>query len=448
MTYLQLFGLAFIVLHSISILFITKLSLAKRLFLAFWMALFVMGVPKIYAYLPTVAFAAICLFALSIYVITLFFQESMALKDRLFRKPRRSTVANRGRDIEDGAPFSVSSPETAPASLVNSAVSLASAPVASKPETTAEVSSAEMSSAAVQPTGRAIPSADQGQGAGAAAQPEEQSLVSDMLQKLEQIDTLMSTDRATAAEAKAETERLSETLLAFDRQAEAGRQKASTPGDSAAEKSAGQGSSLEAMFFGSNQKAAAEQPKRPSASLNADKEVHPLTEAEEEVLLNEIDDIIASHTDLEKEWSAKEAAADPIPVHYVSSTNTLVPSIGDSKAAADPNADVFTLRPIAEQTIEIIKEKQGEDGLLSVEEQLDKELYFQFLLYESKELLTMGMYQETVDYLKEILIDSYDKALRREALALLESIRVDLYHPNNLGFMDKDLKKLEERKVL
>lgn len=440
MTYLQLFALAFAILHSISVLFINKLSLAKRLFLAFWMALFVLGVPMIYSYLPSVAFIAVCLIALSVYVITLFYQESKALKNHLFRKPRqRSKAVDTFWDEETDNQYA--GDHTGAVSIVNATGAMAESlgaesqqPSQTQTSQTPVTSQASLATELPETSQTATENLLDG----------ESSLLADMLKKLDQIDNLLSSDDMTAEEASAETERLSESLQAFDQDR--------TLGDREQETSS---LSLEDMFYEKEETPASVQDTAspqsdPSEGYKVEEAAPSPTEVgmvEEQLLLDEIDDIIASHTDLEKEWSSQETAGKSegtvSPLRPVSERKPVVP-----ETTATTDSDVFTLRPIAEQTIEIIKEKQDEDGLLSVEEQLDKELYFQFLLYESKELLTLGMYQETVDYLKEILIDSYDKVLRREALELLESIKVDLYHPKALGDRTRDYKKLEERKVL
>lgn len=457
MTYLQQFGLGFVVLHTISIMFINRISLGKRLFLAGWMALFVLGAPMIYAYVPNLAFIAIGIFAVVVYVITLFYQESKALKRRLFGPRRRTMSMEDLWDIEDD---SASVPYTGlgATSIVSSAND--AGPSQAQPAEVANQQVGGTPREALQPAPATQPqtvtTAGQEEQAGQA------SLLNDMLSKLEQIDHLMSTDAADVAQATAETERLAESLKAFDRPASATEPVKPSQQDSQASKA-----SLESLFYGTSQ-AEAQDPSQVAgqgglSALTGDKfaqplsatvkeeDILPLTEAEEEELLSEIDDIIASHTDLESERSKDQASAKSSRAsrneEVLPSETALVPGAGAVAPTAD-QSEVFTLKPIAEQTIEIIKEKQDQDGLLSVEEQIDKELYFQFLLYESKELLAMGMYQETVDYLKEILIDSYDKTLRRDALELLESIKVDLYHPKLLGDMNKDYKKLEERKVL
>ena len=52
----------------------------------------------------------------------------------------------------------------------------------------------------------------------------------------------------------------------------------------------------------------------------------------------------------------------------------------------------------------------------------DKEVYFQFLLLESQELLASNAVQEAESYLKEIVQGSSDQNLRQEAFNMLDKI--------------------------
>lgn len=54
------------------------------------------------------------------------------------------------------------------------------------------------------------------------------------------------------------------------------------------------------------------------------------------------------------------------------------------------------------------------------EENSKKQVYYQFLLFEIHDLLENGEISETINYIKEILLDSQDPAFRKDAMGLLE----------------------------
>lgn len=89
MVYLLIFGLAFSVLHAISILSVSRISMKKRIFLAVWMTLFVMGVPMFFQYLPRPVFIAICIVAIGTYLTLLFSQELKSVGNIALRSQKK-----------------------------------------------------------------------------------------------------------------------------------------------------------------------------------------------------------------------------------------------------------------------------------------------------------------------------------------------------------------------
>ncbi|TCD46591.1 hypothetical protein D3X11_04190 [Streptococcus sp. X16XC17] len=143
---------------------------------------------------------------------------------------------------------------------------------------------------------------------------------------------------------------------------------------------------------------------------------------EEEEILREIEVIFSEHKDLET----------PVTLHNTQTQDEVI----------------LTIDPLSGEAADWGRTQKIAEPYFDTEEQIDKEIYFRFLLFEIRELLVLGFYQEAVDYLKEILIDSYDKEIRRNALCLLELIRVELYNPHISESIRNKYKFLEERKVL
>lgn len=439
MHFLLVIGLGFIVVHTISILFIKRLSYVKRISLAGIMAALVIGVPIIYPYLNKIILAVIILATLALYGYLLLFHGNSVFDDFEADDEFENIAINR--------PVALQEVEINNSGLSNqTSMSYSAAP---QFESVTDLTQTASYSANIL-SDEVTQSVTYGQTATESAdmtRESESALLSDMLKKLEQIDTLLTheetqesvVEEPPVVEAVQATEAIQTARPAIEMVVE---EPITVNPDASVI-----ASPLEEMF--SEEVAHTAELEEKMAGKTLAKDLHPedvpvLTQAEEEELLDEIEHIIASQVETQNAQSRQTVDwSDSNAVHAnalaVNADNTVLSAKGD---------DVFTLKPVDEQTLEKIREKQEEDGLISVEEQLDKELYFQFLLYESKELLMMGMYQETVDYLKEILIDSYDKNLRRNALEILESVKVELYHPQLTGNMNQEYKYLEERKVL
>lgn len=82
MAYFLPFGAGLIALHTISILFVSRISLIKRLFLVVWVMLFAIGAPFLFQKVPGIAFVGLCALALAVYMVLLFSQELAPVKKR------------------------------------------------------------------------------------------------------------------------------------------------------------------------------------------------------------------------------------------------------------------------------------------------------------------------------------------------------------------------------
>ena len=89
MAYFLPFGAGLIALHTISILFVSRISLIKRLFLVVWVMLFAIGAPFLFQQVPGIAFVGLCALALAVYMVLLFSQELAPVK--------RATASARSR---------------------------------------------------------------------------------------------------------------------------------------------------------------------------------------------------------------------------------------------------------------------------------------------------------------------------------------------------------------
>ena len=90
MAYFLPFGAGLIALHTISILFVSRISLIKRLFLVVWVMLFAIGAPFLFQQVPGIAFVGLCALALAVYMVLLFSQELAPVK-------KKATVSTRSR---------------------------------------------------------------------------------------------------------------------------------------------------------------------------------------------------------------------------------------------------------------------------------------------------------------------------------------------------------------
>lgn len=82
MAYFLPFGAGLIALHTISILFVSRISLIKRLFLVVWVMLFAIGAPFLFQQVPGIAFVGLCALSLAVYMVLLFSQELAPVKKR------------------------------------------------------------------------------------------------------------------------------------------------------------------------------------------------------------------------------------------------------------------------------------------------------------------------------------------------------------------------------
>ena len=90
MAYFLPFGAGLIALHTISILFVSRISLIKRLFLVVWVMLFAIGAPFLFQQVPGIAFVGLCALALAVYMVLLFSQELAPVK-------KKATASSRSR---------------------------------------------------------------------------------------------------------------------------------------------------------------------------------------------------------------------------------------------------------------------------------------------------------------------------------------------------------------
>ena len=71
---------------------------------------------------------------------------------------------------------------------------------------------------------------------------------------------------------------------------------------------------------------------------------------------------------------------------------------------------------------DILKAEEAAEARPAAATAGDKEVYFQFLLLESQELLASNAVLEAENYLKEIVQGSSDQNLRQEAFNMLDKI--------------------------
>jgi len=107
----------------------------------------------------------------------------------------------------------------------------------------------------------------------------------------------------------------------------------------------------------------------------------------------------------------------------------LLKGITDILKAEEVQIKASSVAPAADETEEDLLQKITD--ILKAEEAAearqaatagDKEVYFQFLLLESQELLASNAVQEAESYLKEIVQGSSDQNLRQEAFNMLDKI--------------------------
>ena len=108
----------------------------------------------------------------------------------------------------------------------------------------------------------------------------------------------------------------------------------------------------------------------------------------------------------------------------------LLKGIADILKAEEAQVKAASVAPAADETEEdllqkitdILKAEEAAEAQPAATTAGDKEVYFQFLLLESQELLASNAVQEAESYLKEIVQGSSDQNLRQEAFNMLDKI--------------------------
>jgi len=108
----------------------------------------------------------------------------------------------------------------------------------------------------------------------------------------------------------------------------------------------------------------------------------------------------------------------------------LLKGITDILKAEEAQVKTASVSPAADETEEdllqkitdILKAEEAAEARPATTTAGDKEVYFQFLLLESQELLASNAVQEAESYLKEIVQGSSDQNLRQEAFNMLDKI--------------------------
>lgn len=108
----------------------------------------------------------------------------------------------------------------------------------------------------------------------------------------------------------------------------------------------------------------------------------------------------------------------------------LLKGIADILKAEEAQVKAVSVAPAADETEEdllqkitdILKAEEAAEVQPAATTAGDKEVYFQFLLLESQELLASNAVQEAESYLKEIVQGSSDQNLRQEAFNMLDKI--------------------------
>ena len=100
----------------------------------------------------------------------------------------------------------------------------------------------------------------------------------------------------------------------------------------------------------------------------------------------------------------------------------LKPEEAQIKAAPVVPAVDETEEDLLQKITDILKAEEAAEARPAAATAGDKEVYFQFLLLESQELLASNAVQEAESYLKEIVQGSSDQNLRQEAFNMLDKI--------------------------
>lgn len=177
---------------------------------------------------------------------------------------------------------------------------------------------------------------------------------------------------------------------------------------------------------------------------------HDLLGTEEEDLTAEVAETWEEESNFEPaaETFEFEEAAEPAVVQSVSedtlwtqaepvqeavadeTEEDLLKGITDILKAEEVQIKASSVAPAADETEEdllqkitdILKAEEAAEAQPAATTAGDKEVYFQFLLLESQELLASNAVQEAESYLKEIVQGSSDQNLRQEAFNMLDKI--------------------------
>ena len=134
---------------------------------------------------------------------------------------------------------------------------------------------------------------------------------------------------------------------------------------------------------------------------------HDLLGAEEE----------ESNFELAAETFEFEEAAEPAVVQSVSEDAVWTQAEPVQEAVADE-----TEEDLLQKITDILKAEEAAEARPATTTAGDKEVYFQFLLLESQELLASNAVLEAASYLQEIVQGSSDQNLRQEAFNMLDKI--------------------------
>lgn len=169
-----------------------------------------------------------------------------------------------------------------------------------------------------------------------------------------------------------------------------------------------------------------------------------LSQIQHDLLGSEEEDLTAEVTETWEEESSFEPAvvqsvsedalwtqAEPVQEAIADETEEdLLKGIADILKAEEAHVKAVPVVPAADETEEdllqkitdILKAEEAAEARPAAATAGDKEVYFQFLLLESQELLASNAVQEAESYLKEIVQGSSDQNLRQEAFNMLDKI--------------------------
>ena len=534
MAYFLPFGAGLIALHTISILFVSRISLIKRLFLVVWVMLFAIGAPFLFQQVPGIAFVGLCALALAVYMVLLFSQELAPVKKRATasarsrsqkhakssRKEAKDASLSSARDLN----FSTASAsrmrkeskervqaEESPArqrvsasgrTLADRSIkkdmtrfekvkplypvdNLATAPAFGEYEPNSQLAAAEVgmvgmdhsaqkandeflqsllhhrkgstkikvANSLIQPTEA---NAAGNQGYTDIDDPAFETAVLSKIRPMSYTESSYGNFRPQAVEVTGVVSQDEEEF--FIEQEQAQQPVAEEVGNSLEDVFAATGdikpvraeesraaNSLESLFFADSDtepqakmdsafSQAAAEPEfsateesmvsRDRADIQGYQDIlsqiqHDLLGSEEEDLTAEVAEAWEEESSFEPaaETFEFEAAAEPAVVQSVSEDVLWTQAEPVQEAIADE-----TEEDLLQKITDILKAEEAAEARPAAATAGDKEVYFQFLLLESQELLASNAVQEAESYLKEIVQGSSDQNLRQEAFNMLDKI--------------------------